>query len=144
MCLSHTALRELEERHLLLVPVLLARHVKRIGKRVDGVDNATIRCLMASSWRGNVRELDNMLERAVILGHGAMLEPEDFTLGAPVPRVAAAAVVPAGGADLNLDRIERKMVEAALTKHGYNISLAAQELGLSRAALYRRMEKHGL
>jgi transcriptional regulator with PAS, ATPase and Fis domain len=46
--------------------------------------------------------------------------------------------------DLNLDRVERRLVEEALKKHGYNISAAAQELGLSRAALYRRMEKHGL
>jgi transcriptional regulator of acetoin/glycerol metabolism len=45
---------------------------------------------------------------------------------------------------MNLDRVERRLVEAALKKHGYNISSAATELGLSRAALYRRMEKHGL
>ena len=46
--------------------------------------------------------------------------------------------------DMNLERVERRLVEAALRKHGYNISLAASELGLTRASLYRRMEKHGL
>jgi transcriptional regulator of acetoin/glycerol metabolism len=50
----------------------------------------------------------------------------------------------AAGEDLNLERAERQMVARALKKHGYNISLAAAELGLTRAALYRRMEKHGL
>ena len=60
---------------------------------------------------------------------------------APAPASPSAA---AARDDLNLERAEKQMVEAALKKHSYNISLAAQELGLSRAALYRRMEKHGL
>src|SRR3546814_5259804 len=55
-----------------------------------------------------------------------------------------AVVAPSSPHDLNLDRAERRLVEEALKKHGYNISLAAAELGLSRGALYRRMEKHGL
>ena len=61
-----------------LVAVLLARHARRLGKRVDGVDNATIRGLMAAPWKGNVRELDNALERAVILADGPILTPDDF------------------------------------------------------------------
>ena len=81
----------------------------------------------------------------VILGDGGAFRIEDFSL----PRRAAdAAPAPAPlrptGDDLNLDRAERQMVEAALRKHGYNISSAATELGVSRAALYRRMEKYGL
>ena len=57
-----------------------ARH-RRLGKRVDGVDNATIRGLMAAAWIGNVRELDNALERAVILSEGPILTPDDFPPG---------------------------------------------------------------
>ena len=71
--------------------------------------------------------------------------PEDFALVSAAPRISPQAIVtPRAAEDLNLERVERRLVEEALKKHGYNISLAAAELGLSRAALYRRMEKHGL
>jgi transcriptional regulator with PAS, ATPase and Fis domain len=66
-------------------------------------------------------------------------------VAAPAPASApAAAAAPIVAGDLNLERAERQIVEQALKKHAYNISLAAQELGLTRASLYRRMEKHGL
>jgi DNA-binding NtrC family response regulator len=89
--------------------------------------------------------LRHALERAVILARDVPLEPDDFALVSPTRRIAPSAVIPARPIDdLNLERVERRLVEEALRKHGYNISLAANELGLSRAALYRRMEKHGL
>jgi DNA-binding NtrC family response regulator len=101
--------------------------------------------LLRHDWPGNVRALRHALERAVILAREGALDPEDFALVPGAPRIAPTAVVPANaGDDLNLERVERRLVEEALKKHGYNISLAAAELGLSRAALYRRMEKHGL
>ena len=83
----------------------------------------------------------------MILADGEAFTVEDFSLsrtaasrtGAPAPAAAAGA-----REDLNLDRAEKQMVEQALKKHSYNISLAAAELGLTRASLYRRMEKHGL
>jgi DNA-binding NtrC family response regulator len=81
----------------------------------------------------------------VILGEGDAFRLEDFSLSrrsAKVPSAPPPLNPP--GEDLNLDRAERQIVEAALRKHGYNISSAATELGLSRAALYRRMEKYGL
>jgi DNA-binding NtrC family response regulator len=127
----------------------LARHflelyARRYDRPVPRLSGAALEALLRHDWPGNVRALRHAIERAVILGRGGVLEAEDFTLGAAAPRVAQAAVVSAEPADLNLDRVERKLVEEALRKHGYNISLAAGELGLSRAALYRRMEKHGL
>ncbi|WP_085808607.1 sigma-54 dependent transcriptional regulator [Sphingomonas sp. TZW2008] len=102
--------------------------------------------LARHDWPGNVRALRHAIERAVILSTDPVLEIADFGLDAPAPRAATAAPAPASAAndDLNLDRVERRLVEEALRKHGYNITLAAGELGLSRAALYRRMEKHGL
>ena len=72
---------------------------------------------------------------------------EDFSLSrglAPARAAPAPAPVAPARDDLNLERAEKQMVEEALKKHSYNISLAAAELGLTRASLYRRMEKHGL
>lgn len=97
--------------------------------------------LTGSHWPGNVRELRAVVERAALLGEGDILGLSDFkpsTESGSSPR----AVEP--GDDLNLDRQERRLVEAALKRHGFNVSHAARDLGLTRAALYRRMEKHGL
>jgi DNA-binding NtrC family response regulator len=101
--------------------------------------------LEAYDWPGNVRELRHAVERAVILAGGDVFTVEDFSLarGTAPPRPRLPDVSPEQ-ADLNLTRAEKQIVEQALKKHAYNISLTAAELGLSRAALYRRMEKHGL
>ncbi len=102
--------------------------------------------LVAYDWPGNVRALRHAAERAIILADGATLALKDFPLPKTVstPRVQASAVIEPPPADLNLDRAERQLIERALQKHGYNISNAAAELGLTRGSLYRRMEKHGL
>ncbi|MCW3837706.1 sigma-54-dependent transcriptional regulator [Sphingomonas canadensis] len=139
-------LRERREDIAELVHHFLEIYARRYNRSVPAVSPGALAALVAHDWPGNVRALRHAVERAVILGRGAMLEADDFTLAAPAAaRVAREAVVTPGDTDdLNLDRVERRLVEAALKKHGYNISLAANELGLSRAALYRRMEKHGL
>ena len=81
----------------------------------------------------------------MILADGGAFTIEDFSLSArPRPGARARAGAAAPRDDLNLERAEKQMVEEALKKHAYNISLAAAELGLTRASLYRRMEKHGL
>ena len=101
--------------------------------------------LCAYDWPGNVRALRHAAERAVILAGAEALTVEDFSLSRAVPqRPVTTAPPPLIGSDLNLERAERQMVEQALKKNAYNISLAALELGLTRASLYRRMEKHGL
>ncbi|WP_413777346.1 sigma-54-dependent transcriptional regulator [Sphingomonas sp. S2-65] len=127
-----------------LIGHYLDHYAKRYGRAVPKLSAAAERALLTHDWPGNVRALRHALERAVILAReDHPLEPEDFALVAAVPRVSAPVSAPPPD-DLNLDRVERRLVEEALRKHGYNISLAAAELGLSRAALYRRMEKHGL
>lgn len=95
------------------------------------------------SWPGNVRALRHAIERAVILSHTEVFEADDFSLDLPKDG-ARHSVTPAPSEDLNLERQEQRTIQAALKKHAYNISHAAKELGLTRAALYRRMEKHGL
>jgi DNA-binding NtrC family response regulator len=104
--------------------------------------------LEAYDWPGNVRALRHACERAVILSDGDAFTTEDFSLSrglCPLARRRRCRrpVAPPRD-DLNLDRAEKQLVEEALKKHSYNISLAAAELGLTRASLYRRMEKHGL
>ncbi|MEN3747882.1 sigma-54 dependent transcriptional regulator [Sphingomonas sp. HF-S3] len=141
-------LRERREDVPMLVAHFLDLYARRYERDVPRVADGAMRALVAHDWPGNVRALRHAVERAVILGRGAQLDSEDFSLSAASaptpPRLSREAVVPAAAEDLNLDRVERRLVESALLKHGYNISLAASELGLSRAALYRRMEKHGL
>jgi DNA-binding NtrC family response regulator len=90
------------------------------------------------SWPGNVRALRNAVERAVILGDGNVLQPEDF----PLAERGASPDVMAEGASL-ADR-ERAAIERALLQHRRNISHAAEALGLTRTSLYRRMQKYGL
>ncbi|WP_066800588.1 sigma-54-dependent transcriptional regulator [Sphingomonas soli] len=128
-----------------LIDHYLDHYARRYGREVPVLGAAARAALLRHDWPGNVRALRHALERAVILARDGELQPDDFALSPTAPRIAPGAVVaPGAGDDLNLERVERRLVEEALKKHGYNISLAANELGLSRAALYRRMEKHGL
>jgi len=143
-------LRERREDILQLAEHFIAQYARKYGKPVRILPDNVAEALRAYDWPGNVRALRHACERAVILSDGDAFTETDFSLSrglapsraAPVP--AAIAPPPAARDDLNLERVEKQMVEEALKKHSYNISLAAAELGLTRASLYRRMEKHGL
>ncbi|MBX3564096.1 MAG: sigma-54-dependent Fis family transcriptional regulator [Sphingomonas sp.] len=138
-------LRERPEDLPELIDHYLGHYSRRYGRELPELSVAARTALLRHDWAGNVRALRHALERAVILARDGALQPEDFALVSGAQRIAPSAVVaPRPDDDLNLERVERRLVEEALKKHGYNISLAANELGLSRAALYRRMEKHGL
>jgi len=136
-------LRERREDVRALIDHYLDHYARRYDRRAPLLTFEAIQALIAYDWPGNVRALRHAIERAVVLAGDAPLGPEDFPLGTSAPRVAANAIV-TPATDYNLDRVERRLVEEALKKHGYNISAAAGELGVSRAALYRRMEKHGI
>ncbi|MFN3944792.1 MAG: sigma-54-dependent transcriptional regulator [Allosphingosinicella sp.] len=139
-------LRERREDIPLLVDHFVAAYSKKYGKPQRRLPPDVAAALQAYDWPGNVRALRHAAERAVILANDEAFSVEDFSLSRAIPsRPAAAAPQPAPiGGDLNLERAEKQILEQALKKHGYNISLAAQELGLTRASLYRRMDKHGL
>jgi transcriptional regulator of acetoin/glycerol metabolism len=94
-------------------------------------------------WPGNVRALRHAIERATILSANESIQPDDLQLSVEtrVPATASVTVLPTV---LNLDQMERAAIEKSLRKHAFNISHAAKELGLTRASLYRRMEKHGI
>jgi DNA-binding NtrC family response regulator len=137
-------LRDRREDILLLIEHFVAAYAKKYNKPVRHLPGEVAAALVAYDWPGNVRALRHAAERAVILAAEDAFTLQDFS----VSRNAAAKIsepppIPPPF-DLNLDRAEKNMVEAALKKHAYNISLAAAELGLTRASLYRRMEKHGL
>lgn len=134
-------LRDRREDVPALIDHYLGHYADRYKRPRPDLSPEALSALAAHDWPGNVRALRHAVERAVILAGDGPLEADAFALApASTPRVTAEPVV----SDLNLDRVERRLVEEALKKHGYNISSAAHELGLSRAALYRRMEKHGL
>ena len=134
-------LRDRREDVPALIDHYLTLYAERYKRPRPELSPQALGALVAHDWPGNVRALRHAVERAVILAGDGPLEADAFALApAAAPRVTAEPAV----SDLNLDRVERRLVEEALKKHGYNISSAAHELGLSRAALYRRMEKHGL
>jgi DNA-binding NtrC family response regulator len=139
-------LRDRREDILPLVEHFLAVYARKYGKPARAIPPELARAIGDHDWPGNVRALRHAAERAVILADGDAYTADDFSLtrGAVAARVGAPAAAPAERDDLNLERAEKQIVEQALRKHAYNISLAAQELGLTRASLYRRMEKHGL
>jgi len=102
------------------------------------IGTEAIEALTHYEWPGNIRALRHAIERATILATGREFVPADFQLE------VTSQPAPMDSNDLNLERLEHQAIASALNRHRYNISHAAKELGLTRAALYRRMEKHGL
>jgi len=127
---------------VLLAEHYLQQYAARYDTGVDGLTDAACEKLTEYHWPGNVRELKHTMERAVIMAEDAVLNPSDIVFSAPnAPRPSSGSL---GVDTLNLDDIEQAAVRKALSKHGGNISRAADELGISRKALYRRIEKYGL
>ena len=129
-------LRERPEDIPALIASLLAKHAKSQGKRVDAVDNATVRRLCAGTWRGNVRELDNALERAVILADGPILTPIDFP-----PELVGGDSEADAGEDLRaaLARFERSHILRVMSDCGGDKREAARRLNLGLSSLYRKL-----
>ena len=126
----------------------LAEHFLRIYRKqynrpVGQISPELLRHLKQYPWPGNVRELQHAIERAVILARGNMLTPDDFFFGSSPSAMQSGGGLP-GSDTLQIEDMERRMIQQAMQKHGGNITDVARELGLSRQALYRRMEKYGL
>jgi DNA-binding NtrC family response regulator len=126
------------------IPALLGHYLSLYARKYDKPQRElpphVLEVLTRHDWPGNVRALRHAAERAVIMADGDRYHIEDF----PLPQRFEAASLNVTGDSLNLDQLEKQMIERALRMHHFNVSLAASELGLSRGALYRRMEKHGL
>ena len=123
-----------------LVEYLLAKHVRAIGKRITGVSHETMQILLACPWKGNVRELDNALQRAVILGEGPVVTPADLPPDlAPTPDDPALADSLAEA----VRRFEKQHLERMLRRFP-DKKEAARKLEMSLSSLYRRIQELGI
>jgi two-component system response regulator HydG len=122
-----------------LVDHFLKIYCKKYNKPLKKPSSATLKRLEKYQWPGNVRELQHAIERAIIMSESQVLQPSDFFFPAQETKGEDLAFE-----DYNLEDIEKLAINKAISKHGGNITHAAKELGLSRASLYRRMDKYGI
>jgi two-component system, NtrC family, response regulator HydG len=134
------ALRERKEDIPLLAQHFLNIYSRKYQKPVERLSSQALNKLERYRWPGNVRELQHTLERAVILCENDLLQASDFSFSTLEESPAGEMTLD----NLDLEKLEQVAVLQALSKHGGNISRAARELGISRKALYRRVEKYGL
>jgi DNA-binding NtrC family response regulator len=121
----------------MLATHFLNHYSKKYRKDVLSISPEAMNKLKKYAWPGNVRELQHAIERAVIMADSATLQESDFLFSRKGTDEIA-------NDTLNLDEVEKAAVVKAIQLHNGNISKAAEELGLTRASLYRRMEKYGL
>ena len=131
-------LRERGNDIILLADHFLDRYTRKYKKEIHGLTREAKNKLLKYAWPGNVRELQHTIERAVILGDGSMLKPENFLFHTTSKQKKEEEVI------LNLEQLERQAIEKALRISNGNISRAAEYLGITRFALYRKLEKLGL
>ena len=130
-------LRERGNDILLLADYFLTVYTHKYKKSIKGFTREAKNKLMKYNWPGNVRELQHTVERAVIMGDCSMLKPEHF-LFHPTQRQRKSDEI------LNLEQLERQAIERAMRLSEGNVSRAAEQLGITRFALYRKLEKLGL
>jgi DNA-binding NtrC family response regulator len=131
------SLRERREDIPVLALHFLSQYASRYRREVKSLDPATLQALLQYSWPGNVRELEHTLERAVLMCRADHIQPADLGLSPQRPEAQNLE-------ELSLEAVESILIRKALQRFQGNVSQAAEALGLSRGALYRRMEKHGL
>jgi len=131
------ALRDRREDIVPLAMHFLRRHASRYRKTLAGFDAAAMQVLLGHAWPGNIRELDHAVERAVLMAQGEQVRAADLGLrgtSTAAPRLE----------DLPLEDVEKMLIQKSLARYDGNVSRAAQALGLSRSALYRRIANYGL
>jgi DNA-binding NtrC family response regulator len=132
-------LRERQEDISLLADHFLAKFARKYRKPIERLGTAARKLLERYHWPGNVRELQHALERAVIMSGASTLRAEDFVLSSVGSSSNNIKLD-----DYNLEEVERQVILKVLKRYQGNVSQAARELGLTRASLYRRLQKHGL
>ena len=125
------------------IPLLVNHYLRVYGrkyhKQLDFIGEAVATKLQNYAWPGNVRELQHAVERAVIMSSRSTLEASDFLVSPHRPKNTTPAI-----SSLNIDTVEKQAIQVAIRKHEGNLSKAAEELGLGRSTLYRKMKKYGI
>ena len=141
--LSLPPLRERQEDIAPLARMFMESCARKYGKEMEGIAADALHALESFPWKGNIRELQHMVEKAVILADGKVLGARDFF---PDVRVDA----PQGGLpleasrEMTLDEMEQEMIRGALRRNDGNLSAVAQQLGITRQTLYNKLRKYGL
>ncbi|HLW80790.1 MAG TPA: sigma-54 dependent transcriptional regulator [Candidatus Acidoferrales bacterium] len=130
-------LRERKEDIPLLAMHFLRQSAQRYRKNLSGFEPTAMKLLLEHPWPGNVRELDHSVERAVLMAEGSEVRASD--LGLRQVREGNSRIE-----DMSLEDVERALIQKAMGRYGGNVSHASKTLGLSRSALYRRLQKYGL
>ena len=130
-------LRERREDIPALAAHFLQTHARRYRKNLGGFDSAAMQVLLEHSWPGNVRELDHAVERAVLMARKTTVGAADLALH---PRTESSSRLE----DMSLEEVETFLIRKALSRYDNNVSQAASALGLSRSALYRRIQRYGI
>lgn len=133
-------LRERQDDIPLLANHFLKSYSHKYRKDFKGFTSNALQLLQKYNWPGNIRELQHAIERAIIMAEGEGLDSRDFFFLSAKPSNEKASIPNT----FNLDEVEKNYIQKAIDKNGGNISKAAKELGLTRASLYRRLEKYGL
>lgn len=131
-------LRERQEDIPVLAAHFLARYAGRYRRQIQGIEPTAMQAMLKYRWPGNVRELDHTMERAILMARGNKIEANDLGL-TTVQRSTTPSLD-----DMSLEAVESVLIRKALARAKGNVSHAAEALGLSRGALYRRIEKYGL
>jgi DNA-binding NtrC family response regulator len=130
-------LRERREDIPVLALHFLSQYASRYRRQIHALDTAAMQTLIQYSWPGNVRELEHAIERAVLMCRTEQIQSADLGLGLQRPTAQNLE-------ELSLEAVESILIRKALQRFQGNVSQAAEALGLSRGALYRRMQKYGL
>ncbi len=129
------------------IPILAAsflqKYLGRYRKRLAGFDHAATAALLSHPWPGNVRELDHAIERAVLLASGESIRAADLGLSVGNPSSGASPGTPSLE-EMSLEDVERFLIQKAMARHQGRAAAAAEALGLSRSAFYRRLQQYGL
>lgn len=134
-------LRNRQEDIELLAEHFLHIYAKKYNKNIHAISEAALKRMEKYPWPGNVRELQHAIERAVIMSTGHILNPEDFFFSTGTQEKKEGHVTLE---EFNLEDVEKILIRKVLQKFDGNITQAANELGLTRSSLYRRLEKYGL